>query len=247
MANNSKINASLPSFNGANICLCCYEKLGSNKFALRCGHTFCISCWEDHAKASVQSENFQANAKCMQQGCNLVLGHSLYLRFLTTSSLQDLYWKQLCKSYTDLNNQIKWCPQKGCEYCFEQSSYHFQSTVDCKCGMSFCMLCSSDSHLPCDCTLALKWKEKFSAESENVIWINANTKTCPKCHKPIEKNAGCNHMTCRQCNHQFCWVCMTDWSSHGTATGGAYKCNKYEEEVKKNVKLSEQEAKQANA
>jgi hypothetical protein len=44
-----------------------------------------------------------------------------------------------------------------------------------------------------------------------------------------------------------CWICMTDWSLHGTATGGAYKCNKYEEEVKKNVKLSENEARQAKA
>lgn len=177
----------------------------------------------------------------------MVFGHSQYLRFLTTTSLQDRYWKQLCKSYTDLNNSIKWCPQKGCEYCFEQSSYNFQSNVDCKCGMSFCMLCSTDSHLPCDCTMALRWKEKFSAESENITWIMANTKTCPKCHKPIEKNAGCNHMTCNQCKYQFCWICMTDWSLHGTATGGAYKCNRYEEEVKKNVKLSENEARQVKA
>jgi hypothetical protein len=34
MANNSKTNASLPSVNKAGICLCCYEKLGSKKFAL---------------------------------------------------------------------------------------------------------------------------------------------------------------------------------------------------------------------
>ena len=28
----------------------------------------------------------------------------------------------------------------------------------------------------------------------------------------IEKNQGCNHMTC-QCGYQFCYVCGADWDS----------------------------------
>jgi hypothetical protein len=31
--------------------------------------------------------------------------------------------------------------------------------------------------------------------------------TCPKCRVPIEKNDGCNHMTCPKCNHYWCWSC----------------------------------------
>ena len=36
-----------------------------------------------------------------------------------------------------------------------------------------------------------------SAESENMNWILANTKPCPKCSRPIEKNQGCMHTTCQ--------------------------------------------------
>ncbi len=49
------------------------------------------------------------------------------------------------------------------------------------------------------CDTVRKWITKNSAESENLNWILANTKPCPKCHRPIEKNQGCMHMTCSQC------------------------------------------------
>ena len=49
-------------------------------------------------------------------------------------------------------------------------------------------------------------------------WIKDNTQQCPKCHRHIEKNGGCNHMTCRPpggCSHEFCWLCLADWHNHG--------------------------------
>jgi ariadne-1 len=34
------------------------------------------------------------------------------------------------------------------------------------------------------------------------------------------------HMTCSQCRHEFCWLCLGTWSEHGERTGGFYNCNK---------------------
>jgi ariadne-1 len=37
---------------------------------------------------------------------------------------------------------------------------------------------------------------------------------CPSCKVIIEKDGGCNHMTCSICFHEFCWSCKEDFSSH---------------------------------
>jgi ariadne-1 len=67
-----------------------------------------------------------------------------------------------------------------------------------------------------------------------------NTKNCPNCKKPIEKNQGCNHMTCHKsfggCGNEFCWICMAEWKKHGDSY---YKCNFYDEKIphKENEKV----------
>eukprot|EP00854_Cymbomonas_tetramitiformis_P005525 gene5525-6701_t len=86
-----------------------------------------------------------------------------------------------------------------------------------------------EAHRPVDCETVKKWVLKNSAESENMNWILANSKPCPKCKRPIEKNQGCMHMTCTPpCRFEFCWLCLAPWSEHGERTGGFYSCNRYD-------------------
>jgi len=86
--------------------------------------------------------------------------------------------------------------------------------------------CNHAAPLQVDCQTVGKWLRKNSAESENANWILANTKPCPKCKRPIEKNQGCMHMVCSQCRSEFCWLCLGNWADHGERTGGYYSCNR---------------------
>ena len=71
-----------------------------------------------------------------------------------------------------------------------------------------------------DCDLYSTWLERLGkTEDDTSNWLKLNTKPCPKCKTSIDKNGGCMHMTCRNCKHNFCWLCLGDYANHGKETG----------------------------
>ena len=225
-------------------CLICWNPLaGKAVDNVACGHTFCCECWDQYCQTQVKSGKNCLLTRCPQEGCVVVVPKGIFARHLTPALLVD-YTKLVCKSFTEENKTIRYCPAPGCKYLVENETLT-NVDVACKCGKVYCYGCGEDSHIPCPCELAKKWLAKNSAEGENLTWILANTKQCPGkgCNKFIEKNQGCNHMTCAQCHHEFCWICMGPWSIHGSATGGYYSCNRYSEEIKKNATLKSAEEK----
>ena len=119
-------------------------------------------------------------------------------------------------------------------------------TVICSNGHSFCSLCDQTAHAPTSCEDHRAWMQKIKDEIKdasdecgkdvdgndlaNALWLKANTKKCPRCSALIEKDEGCNHMTCRKCRHDFCWICMQPWSLHSNNTGGYFQCNRFVED-----------------
>ncbi len=130
----------------------------------------------------------------------------------------------VAKEFVGGNPRVRWCPAPGCENAVRVSHARMMP-VTCKCGKEFCFSCGHDSHRPIVCAMIKLWLKKCADDSETSNWIAANTKECPKCKTTIEKNGGCNHMSCRQpkCAYEFCWVCLGPWEPHGSSW---YNCNR---------------------
>ena len=62
--------------------------------------------------------------------------------------------------------------------------------------------------------------------AETLRWLGKqkNVKPCPNCHEMIQKNGGCDHMTCRPpggCGHEFWFTCGCDYKKPHTCQAKA--------------------------
>lgn len=223
--------------NGSVTCEVCYDDHDpSEMMAMPCGHEFCMDCWKGFCINAVMEEGPSCvRTTCPEAGCSEVVTEEEMKASLEKEEpkILDRYRSFQLRSFVDSNKLTRWCPGLGCERIANAVSASAAEQDDnvahCeRCQICFCILCGEEPHAPSGCKDLAKWNEKCRNESETANWILANTKSCPKCVSRIEKNQGCNHMTCQRCKYEFCWICMGDWNDHGANTGGYYKCNKFD-------------------
>ncbi|XVF07047.1 hypothetical protein REPUB_Repub06bG0103300 [Reevesia pubescens] len=220
----------VPFPNGGEItCGICFETYPYDRLqAAACGHPFCNSCWAGYISTAINDGPGCLMLRCPDPSCAAAVGQDM-INALASNEDREKYFRYFIRSYVEDNRKTKWCPAPGCDYAVDFILGSGSFDVTCRCSYSFCWNCTEEAHRPVDCGTVAKWILKNSAESENMNWILANSKPCPKCKRPIEKNQGCMHITCTPpCKFEFCWLCLGAWSEHGERTGGFYACNRYE-------------------
>ncbi|TPX72182.1 hypothetical protein SpCBS45565_g00427 [Spizellomyces sp. 'palustris'] len=212
--------------------ICCSDEEGLETLALSCGHRFCRDCYEAYLNEKIAQQGESRRIQCMEAGCRLVVDEKT-VEMVVSPKVYEKYRNLLLRTFVDDSAHLKWCPAPDCIYAIEchvpQSALdEIVPTVKCKCSNQFCFGCTLPDHQPCICRLVRLWLKKCADDSETANWISANTKECTKCNSTIEKNGGCNHMTCKKCKYEFCWVCLGPWSEHGTQW---YNCNRFDEKA----------------
>lgn len=223
------------------ICKICFRKTKrKNLDSASCRHPFCKICWKTYIATAINDGAGCLTLRCPEPGCKAAVGFDMVGR-LATADQRDKYMKYLYRSYIERNPNRKWCPAPGCDRAVELDGDGCDSyDVDCECSHRFCWSCGEERHRPVECKTVVEWLKKNSSEAENTNWILDYTKACPKCGRPIEKNKGCNHMSCGDpCRFEFCWICLKPWRKHVGASG----CNKFEERVERGGEKSREMAK----
>lgn len=210
-------------------------------FALDCGHTFCSLCWQGWLEAKFEEGPECIFTKCMKPKCGEVVPTSFYLKMVDKEKGAKIE-QYVANAFVSQNAFVKWCPAKNCGRAIEYKKKGMR-TVKCVCGHSFCFGCGGENHDPAPCKIVLDWNKKNNSESSIFEWIEKNksekdVKNCTKCHIVIEKNQGCKHMTCKNCKHEFCWLCYQNWRGHNETICIEYQKNKntgLEREKKENL------------
>ncbi|CAL2028215.1 unnamed protein product [Caenorhabditis brenneri] len=191
---------------------------------LACGHQACVNCWKLYLAERIGDG--QSEIECLDSSCNLLIEDEKTRHFLKNDQkLLERFDQVIINNCIQSNPLLKWCPGVDCGRSVKSTNVD-PHLVLCDCGTRFCFSCGQNDHEIIPCRLLKLWLKKAFDDSETTTWKDANTKDCPKCGVPIEKNGGCNYIRCtnKTCKHQFCWICMNPWSVHANAW---YNCSAF--------------------
>uniref|UniRef100_A0A8C6KU44 Ankyrin repeat and IBR domain-containing protein 1 n=1 Tax=Nothobranchius furzeri TaxID=105023 RepID=A0A8C6KU44_NOTFU len=246
----------MPSDEEASLCGICFSSISffEEPVDMSCGHEFCRSCWEGFLNLKIQ-EGEAHNIFCPAYDCYQLVPVEV-IESVVSREMDKRYLQFDIKAFVENNPAICWCPEAGCERAVRLNTHGPGTStvdplcfpllrapaVDCGKGHLFCWECRGEAHEPCDCDTWKLWLQKVTEmkpeelagvseafeDAANCLWLLTNSKACPSCKSPIQKNEGCNHMQCAKCKYDFCWICLEEWKKHSSSTGGYYRCTRYE-------------------
>ena len=195
-----------------NICMEEIPNIEIKSNILPCGHICCTDCWLNYFKNLILEAKID-QIKCINFAFKTIIPEEFILNHIKEDqTLVDKYkkFKTRIDIIKDVNKNP--CPHPDCESYLEKSKE--SKYVKCKNGHEYCFDCLKPPHGKKSC---------LSLDSKFFIWQKKkNAKKCPKCKIFIEKNEGCNHITCINCQYQWCWLCEGEYNYDHFSSG---KCH----------------------
>jgi hypothetical protein len=196
-------------------CVACVEHLEPEKFldqiTKRCNHSVntcktCVCKWIDERLTN------QGYDKISCPDCSLILQYS-DVQQCTTKKQFDRYDRLVLLNTLAKDPDFRWCFSSTCSSGQIHSTQSEGDMMICyACQYRQCTKHNSEWHHGETC--AEYDTRRHRARSDEVAAtkkVEEISKKCPSCKVPIEKNDGCDHMTCTRCSFQFCWVCLCDY------------------------------------
>lgn len=186
------------------ICKVCFEFPGEKLIQTECGCSACFDCQQSWVRSQLE-EGRSLELRCPMPECKYIFSDN-QIRTLLSPENRELYERVQSLMYLRECPDVRMCPVYECKY----AGFKSKGQYDFYCPR--CDMCWEEKRT----TLSSSLKNLRNSLNEltSVVWKGSFCKNCPGCQVPIEKNAGCPHMTCWTCGHQFCWKCMDNWLGH---------------------------------
>lgn len=178
-------------------CGICFDEFAPFDTRLPCGHAYCIGCVTSFLESKIDSGECGAIV-CPDLDCQRILSRKFVASLVSAQKLKKFDFHHHAADPT-----MTLCPKPGC--CGAQRTGGSRKIACQECNTTSCVKCGGAYHALPTCNGA--WQVQRWSRSRDA-------KQCPWCRTMIEKNGGCNHMTCRNCRYQFCWQCNQPWRTH---------------------------------
>ena len=181
----------------------------SCKHEIRC---VCDECLLQHVRIAIQ-QTFRDDILCPEENCGLRFDYQSVGNILSLTNdkqLLDRYDRYVLHRKLEQMDEFIWCSNPSCGAGQLNEGGRLNPIVICyRCHQKTCFIHRVSWHEGMTC-------EEYDEQADPVYelsrqWIVTHTKKCPKCPWQIEKNYGCDHMTCFKCGHEFCWSCLADF------------------------------------
>lgn len=201
-------------------CPLCFVEFETDCIALQgCSHKYHIDCLKS---LSLRTEHQYFPIKCIVSQCQSPLAICDIHPYLSYSECSQLL-NTCVNIYLCNSDEFTKCFGANCTQIFRKT----EETFNCEdCGKDYCGNCSIQLNKPINkhegISCAAKQSSVPSSAEENA---KIGIYPCPKCKVLIQKNDGCRHMECTQCNTHFCWSCLKI-KQYGHSCGNDPSCKR---------------------
>jgi hypothetical protein len=186
-------------------CVNCIGDVGWREFPFEptteeCFHDLdiCKRCIETWITTCLDNGNWR-NITCLSADCGSVLQYADVKRGALPADMQR-YERFATHDALSGMSGFKWClaPNCGSGQIHDDADGTEQILTCSACGFKRCTACDRAWHQDETCE---EYTQRLAAQpTENdasEAWVANNSRRCPGCKSPIQKNDGCDHMTCK--------------------------------------------------
>ncbi|UJR12356.1 hypothetical protein I4U23_016533 [Adineta vaga] len=224
-------------------CIVCMTEKSLNEFegiysdsCIHIERTVCNSCVYENTKSLVaDSIIYFEDITCPELNCHAILDYNGIRQILVNIGNNQTFFEQydqhLINLQLSLMSDFIWCAYGcGSGQLYDITGSENPAVTCLKCNRRTCFKHRVIWHTDMTCDQYDLLESQSSESDANNKWLELFTKKCSQCQWYIQKNEGCDHMTCRYCKHEFCWECLADYKLIASRGNSQHKtsCNYYQ-------------------